>query len=181
MLHEYLAGQMSAKAKSDEPKSALLRFGKENNFVSWRNSQIDACTREFSFQVNVLKNGITYILRAVVAADYTPAVEIENEIEGGSDVSEPLTALNNAALSTLRVETEKDRNKEVRQLRLNSPKFYNQLWEHMSIESRQEISQHPDYAEADITKIRILYSEQQQKHMLPQFMVEASKCVNWKR
>ena len=41
---------MSAKAKSDEPKSVLLRFGKENNFVSWKNFQIDACTREFVFK-----------------------------------------------------------------------------------------------------------------------------------
>ena len=62
-----------------------------------------------------------------MAADYTPAVEIENEIEGGADLPEPLADLNNAALATLRVEAEKDRNKEVRQLRLNSPKFYNQI------------------------------------------------------
>ena len=48
-----------------------------------------------------------------MAADYTPAVEIENEIEGGADVPEPLAVLNNAALATLRVEAEKDRNKEV--------------------------------------------------------------------
>ena len=52
---------------------------------------------------------------------------------------EVLASLNNAALITLRVEAEKDRNKEVRQLRLNAPKFYNQLWEYMSVESRQEI------------------------------------------
>ena len=68
--------------------------------------------------------GITYIPRAVVAADFTPAVEIENEIKGGADVPEPLAALNNTALATLRVEAKKDRNKEVRQLRLNSPKFF---------------------------------------------------------
>ena len=48
---------------------------------------------------------------------------------------EVLASLDNAALTTLRVEAEKDRNKEVRQLRLNAPKFYNQLWEYMSVES----------------------------------------------
>ena len=74
---------MSAKAKSDESKSVLLRFGKETNFVSWKNFQIDACSREFGFLANVLKNGITYIPRAVVAADYTPAVEIENKLKVG--------------------------------------------------------------------------------------------------
>ena len=58
---------MSAKAKTDEPKSVILRFGKENNFVSWRNFQIDACTREFDFQTNDLKDGVVYIPRAVVS------------------------------------------------------------------------------------------------------------------
>ena len=45
---------MSAKAKTDEPKFLLLSFVKENNFVSW----IDACTREFGFQENILENGV---------------------------------------------------------------------------------------------------------------------------
>ena len=92
---------MSAKAKTDEPKSVVLRFEKENNFVSWRNFQIDACTRDFGIQANVLKNGIVYILRAVVAAEYVPAAEIKNEIGDGENGPEPLAALNNAALALL--------------------------------------------------------------------------------
>ena len=71
------------------------------------------------------------------------SAEIENEIGDGENGPEPLAALKNAALATLRVEAEKNRSKEVRQLRLNALKFYNQLWEYMSVESRQEISQHP--------------------------------------
>ena len=51
----------------------------------------------------------------------------EVEIEDSADAPEPLAALNNAALASLRVEAEKDRNKEVRQLRLSAPKFFNQL------------------------------------------------------
>ena len=80
------------------------------------------------------------------------SAEIENEIGDGENGPEPLAALKNAALATLRVEAEKDRSKEVRQLRLNALKFYNQLWEYMSVESRQEISQHPDNAEADLSQ-----------------------------
>ena len=143
---------MSTKTKTDETKSVILRFGKENNFNSWKIFQIAACTREFGFQANVLKNGITYTPRAVVAEDYMPAVEVAVVIEGGVDAPEPLAPLNNAALATLRVEAEKDRNKEVRQLRLNAPKFFNQLWEYMSVESRQEITQHADYLEADLNQ-----------------------------
>ena len=85
-----------------------------------------------------------------MAANYMPAAGIENEIGDEKDGPEPLAALNNAVLATLRVEAAIDQNKDVRQLRLNAPKFYNQLWEYMSVKSRQEISQHPDYAEADL-------------------------------
>ena len=53
-----------------------------------------------------------YVPRAVVAADYMPAADAEVEIEDGADAPEPLAALNNAALATLRVEAEKDRNKQ---------------------------------------------------------------------
>ena len=60
-----------------------------------------------------------------VAADYMPAAEIENVIGDGENGPEPLAALNNAVLATLRVEAEKDRSKEVRQVRLNELKFYN--------------------------------------------------------
>ena len=112
---------MSAKAKTDEPKFVLLSFGKENNFVNWRNFPIDACTSEFGFQEIVLENmemSRLYIPRAIVAADYRKCNWLMPEV---------LASLNNAALITLRVEAEKDRNKEVRQLRLNAPKFYNQL------------------------------------------------------
>ena len=76
-----MAEQMSAKAKTDEPKFLLLSFRKGNNFVSWRNFPIDVCTSEFGFQANILKNGVVYIPRAIVAADYMPAAEMENVID----------------------------------------------------------------------------------------------------
>ena len=56
-----MAEQMSAKAKTDEPKFLLLSFRKGNNFVSWRNFPIDACTSEFGFQENILENGVVSI------------------------------------------------------------------------------------------------------------------------
>ena len=79
-----------------------------------------------------------YVPPAVVAADYTPAV-----IEG-----EP--ALTAASLATLRLEAEKQRNKEVHQLKLSMPKFYATLWETMSIESKEEVSQHALFVQADL-------------------------------
>ena len=53
--------------------------------------------REFGFQANVLKNGITYTPRAVVAEDYMLAVEVAVVIEDGV-APEPLAPLNNAAM-----------------------------------------------------------------------------------
>ena len=79
-----------------------------------------------------------YVPQAVVAADYTPAV-----IEG-----EP--ALTAASLATLRLEAEKQRNNEVHQLKLSIPKFYATLWETMSIEAKEEISQHALFVQADL-------------------------------
>ena len=108
---------MSTKTKTDETKYLILSFGKENNFNSYKIFRIDACTREFGFQANVLENGIT---RAVVAEDCMPAVEVAVVIEGGVGAPEPLAPLNNAALATWRVEAEKNRNKEVQRLRLNA-------------------------------------------------------------
>ena len=107
-----------------------LQFGAANNFYTWRLSQIDCCSIEFGFQANVMKNNVIYVPPAVVAADYTPAV-----IEG-----EP--ALTAALLATLRLEAEKQRNKEVHQLKLSKPKYYATLCETMSIESKEGISQH---------------------------------------
>ena len=90
----------------------------------------DRCSIEFGFQANVLKSNVIYVPPAVAAADYTPA------IIGGKP------ALTAASLATLRLEAEKQRNKEVHQLKLSKPKFYATLWETMSIESEEEVSQH---------------------------------------
>jgi hypothetical protein len=74
----------------------------------------------------------------ITATDYTPAA-----MKG-----EP--ALSAASLTTLRLEAEKQRNKEVHQLKLSMPKFFSRLWESMSIESKEEVSQHTRFIEADL-------------------------------
>ena len=79
-----------------------------------------------------------YVPPAVAAADYTPA------IIGGKP------ALTAASLATLRLEAEKQRNKEVHQLKLSMPNFYATLWETMSIESKEEVSQHALFVQAEL-------------------------------
>ena len=76
--------------------------------------------------------------RAIVAADYTPPLGAE----------EP--ALTAAALVLLRVDMEKQRNKEMLQRKLSMPKFYATLWESLSIESKEKVSQHAQYIQADL-------------------------------
>ena len=133
-----MAEKSATKSKSEEVKTkAILQFGTKNNFNTWRLLQIDRCTIEFGFQANILKNNVPYVPPGVTAADYTPAA-----IDG-----EP--ALTAASLATLRLEAEKQRNKEIHQLKLAMPKFYASLWESMSIESKEEVSQHNRFLEAD--------------------------------
>ena len=57
-------------------------------------------------------------------------------------------ALTAAALVLLRVDMEKQRNKEILQLKLSMPKFYATLWESLFIESEKEVSQHAQYIQA---------------------------------
>lgn len=85
----------------------------------------------------MLKNNLAYVPPAIVAADYTPPV-----VAGKA-------ALAAAALTLLRVDAEKQRNKEVLQLKQTMPKFFATLWEPLSVESREEVSEHAQFLQAD--------------------------------
>ena len=74
---------------------------------------------------------------AVIAAYYTPPV-----VAGEA-------ALGAAALTLLRVDVEKERNEEVLRLKQTIPKFFATLWESLSEESREEVSQHAQFLHAD--------------------------------
>ena len=133
-----MAEKSSTKSKSEDTKSkVILQFGTGNNFNTWRLCQIDRCGIEYGFQANVLKTNVAYVPPAVTAIDYTPPA-----IEG-----EP--ALTAASLATLRLEAEKQRNKEIHMLKLSMPKFFATLWDAMSIESKEEASQHAQFVQAD--------------------------------
>ena len=133
-----MAEKSSTKSKSEDTKSkVILQFGTGNNFNTWRLCQIDRCGIEYGFQANVLKTNVAYVPPAVTAIDNTPPA-----IEG-----EP--ALTAASLATLRLEAEKQRNKEIHMLKLSMPKFFATLWDAMSIESKEEASQHAQFLQAD--------------------------------
>ena len=136
-----MAQKTASTAKSEvSTGKVFLQFGKENNFHAWRLSQIDRCSIEYGFQANVLKNNVPYVPPAIVPADYTPPA-----VAGEA-------ALAAAALGLLRVDAEKQRNKEVLRLKQTMPKFYATLWESISIESREEVSQHALFLQADLNQ-----------------------------
>ena len=108
-----------------------------NNFNTWRLCQIDRCGIEYGFQANVLKTNVAYVLPALTAIGSTPPA-----IEG-----EP--ALTAASFATHCLEAEKQRNKEIHMLKLSMPKFFATLWDAMSIESKEEASQHAQFVQAD--------------------------------
>jgi hypothetical protein len=84
--------------------------------------------------------GVPFVPPAIVAADYTPLL-------AAGEAQLPA-----AALALLRVDVEKQRNKEVLRLKQTMPKFNATLWESLSIESREEVSQHTDFEQADLNQ-----------------------------
>jgi uncharacterized membrane protein YgcG len=68
------------------------------------------------------------------------------------DAAEELPALSAASVATLRLEAEKERNKEVRALKLALPRLYATIMTIVSPESKEEIRQHPDFEAADLAK-----------------------------
>jgi hypothetical protein len=99
---------------------------------------------EYGFQANVMKTGVAYMPRAVIESDYMPAVS--------EDAAEELPALSAASVATLRLEAEKERNKEVRALKLALPRLYATIMTNVSPESKEEIRQHTDFEAADLAK-----------------------------
>ena len=86
----------------------------------------------------MLKDNLPYVPPAIVSADYTPPV-----VAGEA-------ALAAAALTLLRVNAEKQRNKEVLRLKQIMSKFFATLWKSLSVESREEVSQHAQFLQADL-------------------------------
>ena len=139
-----MTSKTSVTSAKSEERSMILQFGKSNNFQEWRLRQIDVCGKEFGFLANVMKTNVPYVPPAVVPTDYTPAAPVDGEAQAGQ------AGLNAAAIALLRVDAEKQRNKEISKLKQISPKFYAHLWESLSVESKEEVMQHADYVQADL-------------------------------
>jgi hypothetical protein len=135
--------KLSTEPEAKRP-ALILRCGKFNNFIAWKHEQMEQCAVEYGFQANVMKTGVAYMPRPVVESDYMPAVS--------EDVAEELPALSAASVATLRLEAEKERNKEVRALKLALPRLYATIMMNVSPESKEEIRQHPDFEAADLAK-----------------------------
>jgi hypothetical protein len=133
----------TAEVSFDEPTGKVplkLRCGKANNSVSWRAEQQELCAAEFGYQANVLKTNVQCVPSPIVLEDF----EVE-DIAGAV----PLTP---AQISSLRLKAEKARAKEIRQLKLTLPKFYTALLLSISMESKEEIRNHLDFANADLVR-----------------------------
>lgn len=120
----------------------MLQFGRLNNFMAWKLERINTCCKEFGFLANVLKTNEPYVPPAVQPADYMPALAADGE--------DPLPALTAAAVASLRLESEKGRNKAIAKLKDEAPKLFATLWATLSLESIEEIRQHEDYLQADL-------------------------------
>ena len=137
-------GVMANLKSTAKEGPTMLLFGRMNNFMSWKSERLNVCCKEFGFLANVLKTNEPYLPEAVQPIDYMPAVAQEG--------IEPLPALGAAAIAALRLEAEKQRNKIISKLKSDAPRLYATLWETISLESKEEIRQHVDYEDADLTQ-----------------------------
>ena len=129
--------------KSDT-SPVMLQFGKLINYVDWRDDRIVKDGIAFGKQANILKNYVKYVPRKIIDSDWRPA---DVEAEEGEEQAAPYTA---GALLEFRKDAEKRRNKAISKLEENASKFYSALWQSMSLESREQIKQHPKFEEADL-------------------------------
>ena len=70
-----------------------------------------------------------------------------------------MPALGVAAIAGLRLEAEEQRNKSISTPKDDLPKLYTTRWETLSLESKEEIRQHENYEEADLSKIQKSYGQ----------------------
>jgi hypothetical protein len=128
-----------AVVKDNAGKRVTLEWsGQQNNFIAWREQTYNECKEEFGKLATVVKTGVGYTIPPLVAADYEPPVA-DGEV-----------ALAANQMTILRLEAEKERQKEVRKMKQNEPKMFAAIWMQMGEESRQRVQNHPDYEAAEM-------------------------------
>ena len=113
-----------------------LKCGADNNFPKWRLSIQKLLFEKYGNMAEVTRTNAPYVPPEIQEEDYVPAARAG------------VRAMTAANIEKLRFEAEKDRNKEVRQIKADLSKMYNTILMWVSPESEEEIKNHPAYEEA---------------------------------
>ena len=140
-----MAAKANESTKKQKPTEVgdpnLLKQGKENNILAWKDYIKRESGQEYGFLANLFDtNGEIYVPPAVTAEDYTPLYA-----EGAEHV-------NAAVLGRLREGAEIARNKQVSALKANKPKLYATMKKNISSSSWELIRQHANFSGNEASK-----------------------------
>ena len=133
---------MTTKASKGASESSgtlpveTLKCGADNIFPKWRLSIQKLLFEKYGNMAEVTRTNAPYVPPEIQEEDYMPAARAG------------VRAMTAANIEKLRFEAEKDRNKEVRQIKADLSKMYNTILMWVSPESEEEIKNHPAYEEA---------------------------------
>jgi hypothetical protein len=119
-----------SKADADDEVVMLTK----GNYLFWKKDSLTRWRKVFGKQANVLKTGNKYVPAPIQDEDFMPS-----NMDGVTDKH----------IVTLRIDCQKEWNKELAELRRNDPKFYASLWGTISSDSKVAIEHHENYDDAD--------------------------------
>jgi hypothetical protein len=133
-------GQCFYLRKQDDTKKStdgipILRYGKGNNFHKFKHALSEVALKEFGNLGKLINLGKYYVPQ-INQASLPPGM-----------------ALSAKQQEALELEMLKEYNKQV----ANRPKLYGLIRQHMSLESKDEVSKEPDYAEVKALAARKSY------------------------
>jgi hypothetical protein len=121
------------KAISKADAKEVVMLNKEN-YLLWKKFALNHFREIFGKHANVLKDGKKFVPPPIKDSDYLP-----DNMEGVTDKH----------IVNLRMECQKERNKELAELRRNDPKLYAGLWGTITEDSKIPIEHHADYDDGD--------------------------------
>lgn len=128
-----------ASESSASPPIDMLKCGADNNFPKWRQAMQKLLFEKYGDMAEVTRSNVPYVPPMVEEEDYLPAAR------------DGVPAMSAANIAKLRFEAEKDRNKQVRQIKADLSKMYNTMLMWVSPESEEEIRNHPLYEATSIS------------------------------
>ena len=136
---------MPPKRVPEGPKDTaecMLRTGRGNNIVLWREEMQTAITMLYGMTGTFLSTNVRYVHPIPLEADYVPQLPVPAE---GEPAIPPLTA---ALITKLREGAFEGRRKAVEKQRNDEMTIWPFMWSRMSPASQSKVKENPDFENA---------------------------------